>query len=960
MSFYLFFPPGGDLPPIAVYHFEHNDTWIAIRGDYNALLKSPRYERFQIPSLRQDRLGPQWILLPFIWRPYAVTTIISDRDPAAPVLWKPDVKDLLFENGTCRVKPEIAERMLKCARTFAEIGERLRTNTPLPFFLKDGTRIRPSNFDFQRILEDGRPGQILDHAHDFCIAALDHIAFVGWYTLSFKGYEDALSPPQLEVVRLCEFEKRPKRGCLLNLLVDYTLASFELWIQHRVPIYYLFTEAMSYVDRFVRVRPDVILDYRERAAAGALSEELIAHYRANEPAVLKYDDFFQIRRPLTQPDLFDTPIPIYDPKTHYSIQVCQGYRPYVIRNPPLIKLLLPRYEAVAHNTQFPRVDIARWAPRAINGEPQESDVFLMDRGFSDPTTTDDLLDDHAFDVNSGWINNNYLHLRELFKPAFAPGLGESYALDGSRLLFPAQADDWLREYERELVARAVHDGKPRPREYQDYHDWEVGWGGEIDGLTERTTKEGSSSVTEEGRDTEMGNASDSEEDRDEEYSTAPASTRPPLDQRITDPVTGESAATWTRPLSERISPPDPSARRRGRRDRWEEESEDGSSTPPSSVASSNRVWLNARRSASPTRSSRLADPGRVSSKLYSPDSKRWEALLEAFNRQLEELGQVMTAPRGTYVRDDVRRPRLDWDRDFVERGLLQVHSWQDRVCLVLYALFHHSLRTPIHFLDFVLEKGMKVTYLIPRDPIPSMARIGPQGAPSATVFPPLSGSNPTEIFQLWEALLDGPIWAKTHFPAFLQEGGTVSYVVRHYARRYLDVAGAGVSAETRVYARNSQPLPAKKFGNGFFVVSDRAGETELAVIGGRVANQRDALNPYYVVPPTATFDSKGWDIGNGEWSAAEEEYLNEVIQRWRTGRETILRTQTQWNRHASDWAYHYKQRRPHEARQTAPPSEGECEQWCAKLEEAYGISLEFRRISDLGKPLAIKNLRQFR
>ncbi|KAI5822305.1 hypothetical protein K523DRAFT_257200, partial [Schizophyllum commune Tattone D] len=393
---------------------------------------------------------------------------------------------------------------------------------------------------------------------------------------------------------------------------------------------------------------------------------------------------------------------------------------------------------------------------------------------------------------------------------------------------------------------------------------------------------------------------------------------------------------------------------------WEEESECGSSTPESSVASSSRIWQIARRSASPVRSSRLADPGRTSSKLYSPDSKRWDTLVQAFHRQLEELGQVLTTPRGTYVRDDVRRPRLDWDRDFVDRGFLRVHRWQDRVRLILYALFHRSLCTPIHFLDFVLEKGLKVTYLIARDPIPTMTQAGTRVEPSATIFPPLSGSSLTEVFRLWEVLLGGPMWAKTHFPAFLQEGGTISYVVRHYAKRYLDVAGAGVSAETRVYARNSQPLPAGKFGSDYFVVSDQAGETELAVIGGRVANQRDAHNPYYVVPPTATFDSKGWDIGTGEWSAAEEEYLNEVIHRWRTGCETILRTQAQWNRHASGWAFHYKQLRPEETRKKALPQESECEQWCVKLEEAYGISLEYRKISDLVKPLTIKNLRQFR
>ncbi|KAL1686205.1 hypothetical protein GGG16DRAFT_64709, partial [Schizophyllum commune] len=434
--------------------------------------------------------------------------------------------------------------------------------------------------------------------------------------------------------------------------------------------------------------------------------------------------------------------------------------------------------------------------------------------------------------------------------------------------------------------------------------------------------------------------------------------RPSLSQRITDPTTGESVAP--RGLAERLSSPGSGRTQRGRQTRWDEVDSDGEGTPASSVASSGRVWRVERRSASPVRAARLADPGLASSKVYSEGSVRWKEVEKDFWAQLDELAHRMTAPRGSYVRDDTRRPRIDWDDDFVARGLLHVHNWEDRIRLLLYAIYHRSLRSSIHMLDFVVEKGMKISFLMPRDPVPTLAQIGTRNPPSTTLFAPLTGRTPKEVYRLWKSQLEGPVWAKSHFAAFLAEGGTVAYVVRHFAREYLNYAGAGVSSETRAYTLNSFPLPAAKFGGNYFVVRDVAGDAELEAIGGQVANPRDEMNPYYILPPTETFDSKEWDIGTGEWGAAEEAYLNEVLHRWETGKETKMKTATQWAKHAGMWAHSYKQRRPNEAKRERVPQGSECEEWCKKLEEAFGVSLEFRKIADLVKPLEAKNLRQFR
>ncbi|KAI5900016.1 uncharacterized protein SCHCODRAFT_01086444 [Schizophyllum commune H4-8] len=961
MTFYFFIALGADAPPLQVYHFEHGDTWVAIGGCYEDLLQSPRAERLLRPGDRKDGPGPRWIVIPFLWRPYRPSTVISSHDPVAPFLWKPDVPDLLTNREGSRISAERVQRMLDATRTFVQIAERLRDSAPPAFFLRNGARIKPTDVDFLSIQGRGEADWILECVREFNTAVMDHVSFTAWFTLNFRGWEEALSPEQLKTVRDCQFKDRPKKGCLLNLLVGYPLVNFERWIKHKVPVYYIFTEAMYYLDRFVRVRPDIIQDYWERRLCQNTEEDLKDFYRLVELATIEYNDFFQQR--LQRRTLVDTPHFPYRLQAMYSEQICQGYRPYIVHNPALAKLLLERYEAINRPETPGRIRMARWAAREPYRGPEDEREFTMDPGTSG-LPSDLPFPGKSFDRESQWVENNYLTLRELFKLSFAPQPGEAYDLEGGRSAFPLEEGGGLKEFEKELVARAVYEGKKRPEEYLEFHDWEIGWGGQVEWML--SIAQTASAVSD---DTEMSDpcslkegelTDDSHESStgSDEFTTAPLS-RPSLGQRITDPTTGEPV--WQGGLAAQLSSPSEVDRRRGRRARWEDESSEGEGTPASSVASSGRVWQTERRSASPVQASRLADPGRASSKVYSEGHTRWKEVEEGFWKQLDELANRMTMPQGPYVRDDVRRPRIEWSDDFVARGLLHVHGWEDRIRLLLYAIYHQSLRTPVHVLDFVVEKGMKVSFLVPRDPVPTLAQIGSRNPPSTTLFSPLSGRTPREVFRIWESQLQGPAWAKTHFAAFLAEGGTIAYLVRHYAKDYLNYAGSGVSPESRAYTLNSFPLPVScKLGGNYFVVRDVAGDTELEAIGGQVANPRDEMNPYYVVPPTATFNSPEWIIGTGEWGEAEEAYLNEVLHRWKTRKEMNLRTATQWAKHAGVWVHAYKQRRPEEAKRERVPSGSECEEWCKKLEEAFGVSLEFRKIADLVKPLKAKNLRQFR
>ncbi|KAL1684403.1 hypothetical protein GGG16DRAFT_37290, partial [Schizophyllum commune] len=295
MTFYFFLALGADAPPLQIYHFEHGDTWVAIGGSYEDLLKSPRAERLRHPGEREDGPGPRWIVIPFLWRPYGPSTILSDHDPVAPLLWKPDFLDLQTNSEGSRISEDKARQVHAAARAFVQIAERLRNSALPAFFLRDGVRIKPADVDLRGFNDRGRADAVIDRILKVNIAAMDHVSFVAWFTLNFRGWENALSQEQLRIVRDCQFEDRPKKGCLLNLLVDYPVANFESWIKHKVPIYYIFTEAMYHLDRFVRVRPDIIQDYWERRQCQNAEEDIKDFYRLVEPATVEYDDFFQQR-----------------------------------------------------------------------------------------------------------------------------------------------------------------------------------------------------------------------------------------------------------------------------------------------------------------------------------------------------------------------------------------------------------------------------------------------------------------------------------------------------------------------------------------------------------------------------------------------------------------------------------------------------------------------------------------
>ena len=90
--------------------------------------------------------------------------------------------------------------------------ESLRSSTPPLFFIRHGEPVRPVKCEIDKLPRDGRPHHVLTRVETFQRAALDSVAFVSWFTLTFKGWELALEEWQVELVRNCAFREREVKG----------------------------------------------------------------------------------------------------------------------------------------------------------------------------------------------------------------------------------------------------------------------------------------------------------------------------------------------------------------------------------------------------------------------------------------------------------------------------------------------------------------------------------------------------------------------------------------------------------------------------------------------------------------------------------------------------------------------------------------------------------------------------
>ncbi|KAL1687735.1 hypothetical protein GGG16DRAFT_61564 [Schizophyllum commune] len=398
----------------------------------------------------------------------------------------------------------------------------------------------------------------------------------------------------------------------------------------------------------------------------------------------------------------------------------------------------------------------------------------------------------------------------------------------------------------------------------------------------------------------------------------------------------------------------PSEGREARRERGSFSRRDAS-RGASSSASSRPIGTASRRSASPSRGpTRLADPTRLSAQVLHPNDPEFEDAVTDLINQLELLFTV-TAETPKRRGDDRRAPRVGWDHEVIERAYIHFPEPLDALRVLLYTLFIRKIFTPERLLNYIAEHGIKFRVFIPRDPIPAPSRGLNQTRPSGIRAPRLQGLTGETLFQTWEDAMNGPFWAKTHFPGFIQEGGTIAFLARYYAtEKVRREAGLGVSTETRIFAHNSDFLPDSH--ETFQVVHDDIGSEERGFALGTLPPIEANGNPRHMLPPTHSFEHKYWDLGMGEWTDWEEDYLVDVLHRWKLGKE-VPRTAEGWAAHMRVYRKNLARNRSLNGRDKRSPGSTEAAQWCRMLQDVYGFSIKTRKIStlaDMPEPVSVR------
>ncbi|KAI5822015.1 hypothetical protein K523DRAFT_327180, partial [Schizophyllum commune Tattone D] len=793
---------------------------------------------------------------------------------------------------------------------------------------------------------DGRPHHVLTRVETFQRAALDSVAFVSWFTLTFKGWELALEEWQVELVRNCAFREREKKGGFLNLSLDYGLANFEFWLDHGVPIYYLWSEALHHDKRFLRAHPDVLTEYWEMRQSIEDDEEFYSrvrsHFRSTgRSAIFEYDNFFQDHTARSL--LINTPMREFEAGNAYVMEAFQGYRPFPLWDKTQISRLLRRYEtALLPNTTPPKLAIMRWAPREPwRGQPGE-ESYTVDYGVLG-FEEDSRFPGRSFDEPTRWFTNDILVLRELFKVSFAPDAGEAYMPDGTRLQDPLLHEhpfDFVAAFEAKVIQDAITDGKERPADLREYYEYELEEHREKLRQTQESVRETQQAIG--YQESVSSRGYDEEEHGPHPPRPANLNDMPELLKRMLIP-------DW------RSNRGAPSHAGRARRER-DSYSRRDSSRGASSSASSRILTTTSRRSASPSRGpSRLADPTLVSEEIFRPGDEDFEDVLKDFIDQLEFMYSVIAEPHKRRSSDQ-RAPRLAWDTELVERGFIHLLEYVDALRLMLYAFFVRSLDSPARVLNYLIERGIRFVLYMPRDPIPAAPLGLQQEPPSEHEYHPLQGLTGASLFRAWEGSMKGPFWAKTHFGAFIQEGGTIGFLTRHYAKsKLLLEGGAGVSLEARIFTRNSGFLPDSD--EVFQVVHDELGIAEKGFALGTVLNPAEAQPVERTMfPPTHVFEHKNWNLGTGEWTDWEEDYMEDLLRRWKLGKE-VPRTAEGWAGHMRVYRNGLSRSRPLEGRDARSPSSTEARKWCNLLREFYGFSPMTRKISsiaDIPEPLLLR------
>lgn len=798
-------------------------------------------QRYLAPRLRResDEIGWYNPLLPY--EPYIPTEARSNGDSIGFVVRATSLDEIRrTEGGRFGLRDDWATAYLDLQEELIHAIDSVKKTCPVGCFQRDGVYLAPrETLDIFLSCDWATEAEAMTEIQGLKSAAKRNLGMLSWMTQNFGWWRDTASDRVRTFVSSLQLPGRRTRGCLINLLADWSSVNFAQFLEHGIPFAYVWSTAVAGQERFARANLALIREYleaRRRAGREPVLEDCMT-VRERESTMLAFDYLFQDSRKRVRDS---TPLE-YDASKKYRLQLHEGWKPLPIEHESTIRRCLEKYESFEVLTgEEGRVLIQAWSLRETPKHPLGATIEIG------PVATQPMSNDNA----GGRATMTLAQRRELYKMSCAPYYGQTYLFDGDQLdLVDDRQPYALRELERQALP-----GQPKDDEFGP---------SSVDrtAVIFRTLTGGGeppAARRQEGR----GRSS-------RRQSQAPA-----LLKRMSDfPEDGR----WTEDEL------DSSSRRRGQPSRESTiSSSGGSAFRPFSVS----PRLARRQPIEAASDAVLLDPSknRYAEDITSSSPAEWSLLTRQFHSQILLVAGVM-CPR-PYPRGDDPRLHLTWNEEFIERGYVVLPRVEDRL-RVRAAIEARAIWDGAEAVSFLAIAGIRFFPAMLVADGTSVRSLEEAGGPPSY----------DDAFAIYE--LGGlTIWAlylsrlrefcqRPHAPCFFYYGGIISYMVLKYGGpTFLKRLGQGISKTARIYKKNLFHA----FGSlGSEMVADEPSKEEIDILHGRFTT-KDGRNVWLLPPPTVW--QAEWP-GNGEWHAEEERYFDRLTDKLENGEGDVL-TEFQW------------------------------------------------------------------
>ncbi|KAL1657832.1 hypothetical protein GGF50DRAFT_121446 [Schizophyllum commune] len=185
--------------------------------------------------------------------------------------------------------------------------------------------------------------EVADAIYNLKMTARNNIGALNYLIHSQPSWwRRALQESEASFVDSLALPERPKRGCFINLLSDWSYVNLSFLMRCNVPFAYVWSEAVNSQPRFDRLDAAVLTGYywlRLNLEKEPAPSEIPA-IAGGKRSATKFDHLLQDKRARTR----GSPQALYDSGKTYVAQYHEGWRGVGLRDPETIQNALDRYE----------------------------------------------------------------------------------------------------------------------------------------------------------------------------------------------------------------------------------------------------------------------------------------------------------------------------------------------------------------------------------------------------------------------------------------------------------------------------------------------------------------------------------------------------------------------------------------------------------------------------------------